>query len=124
VPTHSASIYKDLEDTSKELGKLETALQDVYGEAASFEKVSGIYISALASVRSAKAKAEDRTSFLKDQISEAPARKLAQAIGNCEASILFVMTEHKSRSISADELRRQSVVETCGIPKTMEGLLK
>lgn len=124
VPTHSASIFKDLEETNKELAKLQTALQDVYGEDASFERVSGIYVSALASVRSAKAKAEGRVTYLKDQIAEVPAQNLAKAIGNCEASIVSVMSEHKKRPITADEIRRQSVLETCEIPKTMEGLLK
>lgn len=124
VPTHSAAIFKDLEETNKELGKLETALQDVYGEDSSFDEVSGIYVAALASARAAKQKAEDRSTFLQEKIAEVPAQKVARAIGNCEASILSVMNEHKKRPISADEIRRQSVIETCQIARTMEGLLK
>ena len=125
VPTQSASIYKDLEETNNNLKKVATAIDGIYTGTDSYDRTSGYYVAALAAVSSAKSKAEGRSAYLRGKIAEAPAKKVALAIGNCEASIKKVRARHEAQGVlDPGSLERQSVMETCQIPKTMEELLK
>ena len=124
VPTYDDALYKHLDAVSSDVDKIHTAISVVHSGPTEFSVVEAYYVDAFSNLAAAKQIATDRTTYSAHKLAEKPAADELQAIKNCEAALTQIMARHKSAPMTAATEALFADQGVCGVPATMEALLK
>ncbi len=125
LPTYDEALFSAVSDVNVQLDKIDAAVV-VAEPAASFDKVEGYYVAALADLSRARRIAAGQSANHAGRVAGEPADLIVQAIDKCNGLVIEQLRRHQDTAhpMTSQVLSVLGVHETCSVPALMVGRLK
>lgn len=120
LPPQSVEANRQLTQAVDAISQLDAAVAIPQADH-SFRGLQPYYVTAIASLKSAKRIADQRAADSRGGVQERPARIAAQTIDNCLSSVDLLMQLNMTKPLDPRDLEAVPVRSTCTIPKLIEG---
>ena len=122
LPPESVEARRQLTEAVDALNQLDAAVAIPQADH-SFRGLQPYYVTAIASLKSARRIADQRAADAQGRLSERPTKIAVQAIDNCMTAVDLLMQLNVTKALDPRDLDAFPVRSTCTIAKLIEGEL-